>query len=87
MGIFVIPLMDNTTIGNFSEGLAHVYINNGSSFGYIDKSGQIKLVPSLHGGGNFHEGLALVMIDGKYNYIDKSLKVVIPSNFDGAPVQ
>ena len=48
------------------------------------KAGQIKLVPSLHGRGNFHEGLALVMIDGKYNYIDKSLKVVIPSNFDVA---
>ncbi len=36
------------------------------------------------GGDDFSEGLAFVMKDGKWGYIDKTGKVVIPFEYDSA---
>ncbi|MDI6782869.1 MAG: WG repeat-containing protein, partial [bacterium] len=67
--------------GNFSEGLASVYIKG--LWGLIDTKGQrvnglYKLVA------DFQEGLAGVEIGYKWGYIDKTGKIVIKPLFDFA---
>ena len=44
---------------------------------------KFELQPGREGGGNFHNGLARVRINGKAGYIDREGKPQIPPNFDG----
>jgi hypothetical protein len=98
-GKLVIPVQyslnnfhDKTSL--FSEGLAMVVINN--KICYMDKTGKIVLKTSYpynrerykwayDGGGAFHEGLAAVTgANGKWGYINKQGKVVLPFQYAGA---
>ena len=85
----------NAMIGEFSEGLASIYIGN--KYGYIDKSGNIVLPAVYEKVTNFSEGVAAVKIDGKWGIIehplaanvDKNITVLLDSKkipFDQPPV-
>ena len=72
---------------NFSEGLAGVCTQSGGC-GYIDHAG--KMIITLQGAsapGEFHDGLASVLIDSngfKFGYIDKTGRLTIAGPFDKA---
>ena len=84
-GRIVIEAKQDALANNFSEGLAAVWSEDGTS--YIDKTGKVVIeVPRPHGG-PFSEGLAAILEEGKcFGYIDKTGKVVIelPSDYTGA---
>jgi putative cell wall-binding protein len=70
-------------VGDFSEGLAPVYINK--AYGYIDKTGKVVIPAQYHTVSNFQGGLATVSrIYDEISYerhsavIDKQGKIVIP---------
>ena len=63
-------------IGDFSEGLARVKLND--KWGFIDKTGKEVVPPKYDETGNFHEGLAKVKLNGKYGFIDTTGKEVVP---------
>jgi len=75
---------------HFSDGLAAVWDEKSKSLGFIDKTGEIvipaqfdKLV-DFNKPWIFKEGLAAVMVGGKWGFIDKTGKIVIPAQFDEA---
>ena len=77
-------------IGDFHEGLAAVWINNGK-LGFIDKTGNLVIPPkfdyetwTITDDFCFSEGLAAVPINGKFGYIDKTGDLVIPPRYDRA---
>ena len=65
---------------NFYEGLAMVRKND--KLGFIDKKGEVVIVPQYNDAGSFSEGLAPVEINGKTIYIDKTGKQVISQGCD-----
>lgn len=54
----------------------------GKKRGYADRSGNIVINPIFNKGENFSEGLAMVMINGKYGFINKLGMVVIDAKYD-----
>lgn len=84
-------------VSGFSDGLACVRKNSnlvwddsgnldilGWRFGFIDKTGKEVIPVQYESGGEFHEGLAAVRVDGKYGYIDKDGTVIVPFRYDAA---
>ncbi len=69
---------------NFSDGLAPV-VSEGGKCQYIDKEGKIKLtIDSADACGEFKEGIARIMLNRKYGFIDKDGKVIVKPQFDRA---
>ena len=74
---------------DFSEGMASVAVKDAeghSVWGFIDKTGN-EVIPIQYGGaGSFHEGMVAVSVerdfDAKYNFIDKTGKVVLSPKRD-----
>ena len=68
-GRTIIHLDSNVgSAGQFSEGLAWIQLKGYSSpgaFGYIDKTGRIVIRPEFAVAGDFHSGLARVVLDGQ----------------------
>lgn len=65
-------------IGNFSEGLAMVKLNDKK--GFIDKAGREVIACQYNDVKDFSEGLAEVKMQGKYGLINKDGQEVIPCN-------
>ena len=61
-------------VGDFSEGLATVKLND--KYGYIDKTGREVIPCKYDDAWNFSEGFAKVALNGKYGYIDETGKEV-----------
>lgn len=61
---------------DFSDGMCLV-AQNYSKFGYINTAGKVVIPPKYNYARDFSEGKAMVVIDGKVCYIDKTGKVVI----------
>lgn len=61
--------------GEFSEGLASVWVNG--KVGFIDKQGKMIIKPKFQATMGFKDGLAEVLIKGKIVFIDRTGKVVI----------
>jgi hypothetical protein len=83
------------TIFDFSDGLARFRIGGskwaasdmvyGGKVGYISKVGKVVINAELpEEAHDFKEGLALVRVNGKFGYIDKSGKYAIAPQFDYA---
>ena len=73
--------------GEFSEGLAAVQIL--TKYGFIDKKEELIIKPQFHDAQAFCDGLAAVMIrsgerfeKGKWGYINKKGKMIIPTEYD-----
>lgn len=52
--------------------------NQGELFGFMDYEGVIRIEPQFEQAGFFVEGLATVMKDQKYGFIDKGNKLIVP---------
>lgn len=52
----------NGYVSSFSEGLA--WIQSSGKYGFIDRSGEFVVEPSFLHGEDFHDGMALVVVDG-----------------------
>lgn len=90
-GKLIVPTQ-YSAVGNFSEGLAAVREDE-EDWGYINKSGKVE-IPYQFGGyvywdspGQFHEGLASILIDNKYGFIDKLGNIAIEPQFMTAPTK
>lgn len=72
----------------FSEGLVPIEVG-GSSFGFMDTTGAMVIMPRFNFVGGFHEGLAYAQPEERASgeeivgYIDKSGEWVIEPQFDG----
>lgn len=66
---------------SFSEGLAPLIAENGL-FGYMDKKGEIKIAPQFESAWEFSDGLAAIMIRGKWSFVDKSGEPALDEWFD-----
>lgn len=64
----------------FNEGLNGVKI--GDRYGFIDKTGALKIPAQFSDVGSFSDGLAPFSINGKWGYVDKNGKVAIPPEYD-----
>ncbi|HEY9719537.1 MAG TPA: WG repeat-containing protein [Trichormus sp.] len=89
-GNAVVHFDDTVTCENFSEGLAaatkwvKVKPKAGEQFsdlttikGYIDKRGKFVITPKFETAEDFSEGLAAVFVHSRWEYIDRTGKVVI----------
>jgi len=81
-----------TSFGLFSEGVVPVECYNDdyriTKYGYVNKNGEIEIMPEFDFAREFHEGLATVYTgsiikeEGKWGIIDRSGKYVVPPIFD-----
>jgi hypothetical protein len=79
-GTLAIPLTWKAT-GAFSEGLCPV-TRDGSSWGYIDRTGRTRIAPKFREAQDFHEGLAYVkQQDGTTAFIDHAGAPVFTSSY------
>ncbi|MBA2734085.1 MAG: WG repeat-containing protein [Acidobacteria bacterium] len=79
--VVIEPQFDNAL--RFSEGLAAV-MDSSDKWKYIDQTGKVVVTPedlSISGGGEFHDGIAVVRSNTGYSLIDKSGKSPFPSAF------
>ena len=81
--------------GDFSDGLAHVWLRKDEKCGYIDTTGNLVIrIPCEHAE-NFSEGMALIQMGrlvqvgdllqgAKFGYIDNTGNMVVSAQFDQA---
>jgi WG containing repeat len=68
---------------DFHEGLAAVKGSGlESGWGYMDRSGRWVVKPQYQVADDFSEGLAQVMVDRKFGFINKKGEMIIPPRFD-----
>lgn len=69
---------------HFSEGLIPATIQGGKpkKYGFIDHRGKLVIHATFDGVNDFSEGLAPVVMNGKWGYIDHAGKIVIPTHFN-----
>ncbi len=53
-------------------------------WGYIDRTGAMRIAPAYEYAAEFSEGLAAVTLDGAIGFIDETGKLVMPARFDRA---
>ena len=86
-GNFIIAPGKYRFVGNFSEGLASVWIDSPcdrSCYGYIDTTGKIVIPQQFQTAGTFQNGTVDVrMPDDRWGVIDKNGKFIIPPKYDG----
>ena len=70
------------TVTAETSGLYPVSVDG--KWGFIDKTGTIKIQPQYEFAMPFSEGLAMVRLNGKWGYIDTSGTMVIQPQFDDA---
>ena len=80
-------LKDAQKVRGFSEGLAAFSVSDtsGVKWGFVDKSGVVKINPQFNAVGGFSNGLCPVCnADGKWGYIDNNGLIKINNQFDAA---
>ncbi len=65
---------------DFAEGFAKVKV--GSTFGYIDTSGQLRVQAIYSRGWNFQHGVVIIEYDEKLGIINSSGQQIIPPRYD-----
>ena len=66
------------------ESSGYIAVSNGSAFGFVDQSGNVKLDYTYEDAKSFSEGLAPVKVDGKWGYINERGSLVIDAIFEDA---
>lgn len=69
-------------MSRMSEGFAR--IEDRGLYGFVSKSGDVRIQPKFHTAGQFSESLAWVGIQDKYGYINTHGQLVIEPTFDQA---
>ncbi|MCS6822854.1 MAG: WG repeat-containing protein [Cytophagaceae bacterium] len=64
----------------FHEGLAKVYMNG--KYGFIDSSGNIRLVPQYNDAYHFSDGMVAVKLLGKWGFMDTQEKLRVQPNYE-----
>src|ERR1019366_8738499 len=69
---------------HFSEGLiaASIQGEKPKKHGFIDHRGKLIIHATFDGVGDFAEGLAPIVMNGKWGYVDHAGKIVIPPHFN-----
>lgn len=87
-GKIIFTLQDAEEVRIFREGLTAFSViddEGETKWGFVDKTGQIKINPQFSVAGDFSDGRCAVRnLDGKWGYIDKEGKIIINYQFDGA---
>ncbi len=86
-GAIKFTLKDAQIVMGFSEGLAAYSVSDssGMKWGFVDKTGVIKITPQFSGVGSFSNGLCPVANkDGKWGFIDESGLLKITNQFEEA---
>lgn len=84
-GTIICTLTDAEQAYSLSDGLAKVTSATSDTVRYVDKAGKTELtLTGFTWAGSFSEGLAPVVKDGKYGYVDKDGRVVIAPTYDTA---
>lgn len=79
--IAIKPVYRRSTV--FRNGFAIVSLDDDERF-FIDSSGHRLTAPAFEEAWLFNEGLAGVKVNGKWGFIDRNGKLVIPAKFDAA---
>lgn len=80
----VLELAHAKRVKSFRNGLAMVYEEPPGSFGkayYIDQAGTVVIEAGFRWGIGFSDGLAAVLINNNWGFVDRSGRVVIPPKF------
>ena len=93
-GKIVVPL-DHHWLSNYSDGLALYtdknHWNDGYSYGYVNKKGDISIKAKWDDACEFSEGLAAVRVGdyetGKWGIIDKSANFIVKPSYDAPTIQ
>jgi hypothetical protein len=72
-------LKENINVTNSEQNQTNVF----GRWGYIDKNGQMAIDVQFDQVGDFHHGLAPVMLGNKWGLIDKSGKFVVQPKYNG----
>ena len=72
------------SLRRFSEGLAPAKIMNSKWWGYLSQKGLWEIDPQFEYAGNFVNGLAVAVLDGKYGFIGRDGNFVISPRFERA---
>lgn len=86
-GAIKFTLKDAQIVAGYSEGLAAFSVNDtsGTKWGFVDKSGAIKINPQFQSVGQFSSGLCPVAnSEGKWGYIDESGLIKVTHQFEFA---
>jgi hypothetical protein len=86
-GKFVLPIGSYSNVFGYVDGMIRVAKktkDGQSKMGFVDRAGKLVVPTTYDEAGDFHEGKAFVIKDGKYGYIDTTGKVVIPFQFDNS---
>ncbi|MCS7073372.1 MAG: WG repeat-containing protein [Bacteroidia bacterium] len=85
-GKVVIPFQKYFTGGQFKDGMTWVRkLDDSNSIVLIDKTGKEYSLPPIddyNGISDFSEGLAIIKYQEKYGAVDKTGKLVIPTNYE-----
>ena len=71
-------------VGDFSEGLAKVWIGDfyTGNYSFINKKGKVVIKPKYDDVGDFSEGLAIVEKSNKWGFINKKGKEIVKPKYD-----
>jgi hypothetical protein len=58
------------------------FMGDGNKWGFMDKTGGVQIQPAYNWAGNFAEGLAPVLQQGKFGFVDTHGQLVIEPQFD-----
>jgi hypothetical protein len=81
-GTIILPANKYWVISEFHNELAYVW--DGTSYGFINRRGELLIPLFFEDVRDFVEGLAPARINGKWGYIDTSASFVIAPRFDAA---
>jgi hypothetical protein len=76
--------LDAESGDDFSEGLASFEVKKPDGYlycGYLDATGKTIVSPQFGECGKFSDGLALILLNGKWGYIDRSGKVLFTTPY------